>query len=265
MKNGVLLSIDIGTSGGRVVIFDLSGCLLGASKMALSLSIPKPGYAELDVEVLWGKVCGAIRSLGKMVDFRDVVGIGVSAQLGLVAIDGCGKALAPAITWMDRRALEQADSIRHLVGQDRIYSITGRRVDPELVACKVQWMQQYAPDLYRSTACFLSIKDYIVFRLTGELATDYVHASYTLLFDVQQKNWSQELCKALGIDRHKLPEVRYSSEVIGLVSKNAAAATSLCSGIPVIVGGPDGTVGAIGAGLVDAGSAVCVPISHGVG
>jgi xylulokinase len=159
---------------------------------------------------------------------------------------------------MDRRAVEQAAKIREIMGDASMHAITGRRVDAEHVACKILWLRDNSPDTFRATRCFLSIKDYLAYKLTGVLLTDPVHASYSLLFDIRKGEWSGEILDTLSIDRRRLPEVYPCDHTIGKLSRDAALATGLCEGIPVVAGGPDGTVGAVGAGLVDKGTAVNV-------
>lgn len=250
MENPLILCIDIGTSECRAQVFDPNGRVLGSASKPCEIQRPKPGWAELDVTNVWAATVEMIKEVGCQVNLERVAGIGVSAQLGLVILDKNGEPLGPAMTWMDRRAIDEANDIRRL-GDSQVYPISGRRCDPEHVACKALWLQRNAPDLYKLAACFISLKDYLVYCITGKIATDVVHASYSLLFDVHSRQWSDDLFKITGLDRGKFPDVFLSTQIIGNVSRQTAVLTGLVAGIPVVVGGPDGTVGALGAGLVD--------------
>ena len=110
------------------------------------------------------------------------------------------------------------------------------------------------PEIYRHTYKMLHAKDYIIFRMTGEFASEYSDASSTNLFDIQKKRWSNELIKDFGIRPSILPDLYPSTYVIGTVTATAAQATGLCEGTPVVMGGGDGSCACVGAGVVEVSS-----------
>lgn len=141
------------------------------------------------------------------------------------------------------------------VGLERGYRITGHRLSASYSAAKLLWVRENEPTLYDKTWKMVHAKDYVAFRLTGELVTDFSDGSSTNLMDIERKEWSQELLDAFEIDRSLLPNLVASTTVTGTVTKEAAIATGLAEGTPVVVGGGDGSCAAVGAGVVHPGEA----------
>jgi xylulokinase len=162
------------------------------------------------------------------------------------------------LTWQDRRAGKEADAIRTRLGDETILRITGRRVDPELAAARLMWFARHQPDACDKAELCLTLKDWLVLRLTGEAVTDPASASYSLLFDVMSGDWSASILDALELSPSLLPNIRPGDSLAGTITPAASAETGLSIGTPVAVGGPDGTVGGIGGGLTRPGVAVDV-------
>ncbi len=252
------MSVDVGSSGIKAAAFDLRGNPLDVEVQNCDYLPAAPGFYELDPDETWRRTTEAVRRLLRRVPLRGVAAVGVSAQLGLVAVDRSGKPLRPAITWMDHRAAAEAKLIRQRLGEAALYRVTGRRATGELLAAKVLWIKQYEPAVYDRTVRFDSLKDYLVTRLGGQPGTDPAHASYTLLYDVVRGIWDEGILQELGIDLSRLPQVLPAETIVGQVSKEAAELTGLVAGTPIVLGGPDGTVGGLGAGLIGVGASVNV-------
>ncbi len=133
----------------------------------------------------------------------------------------------------------------------------GHRASPAYTAPKILWVRRHQPDLYAQAVCFLQPKDYLVYRLTGEFATDYSDASGTLLFDLVNRRWHQPFLDALKLDAAILPRLLASPDVAGTVTEAAAAATGLAAGTPVVIGGGDGACAGVGAGVIEPGDCYC--------
>lgn len=187
---------------------------------------------------------------------KQISGIGVTGALSLVIADDSGEPLRPALLWQDRRAIAESNSILHDAGADALYATAGRQVDPEQNACKLMWIKAHEPELLRRAATTYGIKDWIVERLCGGRFTDRTTASYTLLFDVYRDAWNLDLVRSLGIPEAVLPPVVAGQVQAGTVTRQVAAETGLPEGVPVAVGGPDGTMGALGSGMAAPGMAV---------
>ncbi len=236
-----VLSVDVGTTGVRVAAIDLAGTMRGMRSESI------PPAPEIDAEQLWQTVARLLRET--TAEAVPVHAVGCAAQLALVLLGIDGRPVRPAMTWMDARAQEQAERLDRIFGHDALVQRCGRGAHPELVAPKLAWVAKHEPEALRRTRAVLTLKDYMVYRLTGRMGTDYVHASYTLLFDIAALQWAEDLIDAVGAAPAWLPPVRWPSEVVGPVMGDAARETGIASGTPVVAGGPDGTVGMVGLGL----------------
>ncbi len=139
--------------------------------------------------------------------------------------------------------------------REGIYTRSGHIASPAYSAPKILWVRDEQPELFRETVCFLQPKDYAVFRLTGELATDYSDASGTLLFDLLTRTWIPEFLDKLELSVDLLPRLYASNQVVGRVTAQAAAACGLAAGTPVVIGGGDGSCASVGAGVLAPGQA----------
>ena len=269
-----LLGVDSGTSSCKAVVFTLDGEVVAEGVARHTIHHPRSGWAEQDPLEWWSAAAQAIREALRRGGVRgeDVVGLSVDSQReAVVPIDREGSVLWRSIIWLDERAVSQQREIEERVGRERILEVTGLPSDFIFSAPKILWLKENLPNVYGRTYKFLSAKDYIIFRLTGEVATDYTMASRTMLLDIRRGAWSEELCEAMDIDVDLLPRIVGSWEVVGEVTREAAEVTGLKPGTPVAAGGGDRPCEALGAGAVreglvnvgtGTGSAFEVPISE---
>jgi len=255
-----ILAHDLGTTGDKATLFDDAGNLVASHLESYSVAYPQANWAEQDPADWWRAVCLSTRALltESRVNPREIVAVCFSGQMmGIVPIDSAGAVLRPAIIWADQRAVAKADFITERCGFTRVYQLTGHRVSPAYTAAKILWVKHHQPEIYARTCKFLCAKDYIVFRLTGRLVTDYSDASGSNVFDLAQRAWSTDLLAEMGLDVAQLPDVHASTDVVGEVTRAAAEETGLVPGTPVVIGGGDGPCAAVGAGVVVPGVAYC--------
>ena len=250
-----ILAIDIGTSRTRARLFDLRGEVLDEASRPAATESPFAGAAELDCEALWRDLVGtatALRTAG-----LEIAALGVTAQLGTIFIDESGGVLQKAMLWADTRAQAEAQEFEQAFGEEA-YAVSGRRMAPELAAPRLLWLRRRRADVFQRVRRIASIKDFVVERLTGAVVTDETHASYTGLFDVEERRWSARLMRRAGCDPALFARVGFASGKAGGLVKAAAAELGLAPGVPVAIGAPDGTSGAIGAGAIRPGVTVDV-------
>ncbi|HSN77861.1 MAG TPA: FGGY-family carbohydrate kinase, partial [Anaerolineae bacterium] len=186
----------------------------------------------------------------------DVAAVSFSGHMnGAVLVDAAGAPLRPAIIWADQRAASQTELIRDRCGEAEVYQLTGNRISPAYTAAKLLWIKEHQPEIYRHTRWVLQAKDYAAFLFSGVIATDFSDASLTLLLDLAGRRWAETLLDQLGLDAAMLPPISPSAQVIGEVTAQAAAATGLRPGTPVVIGGGDGACATVGAGSVRPGDA----------
>jgi xylulokinase len=179
-------------------------------------------------------------------------------MLGYVFLDASLNPLGPAILYLDNRASKEAGEFSSLLPGDELYRRTGRRAGAELLAPKLRWVRTHEPGRIERVRRIIGLKDYLVFRLTGELISDYAHLNYTLLYDLQRNRMDEELCAAAGADPWWFPEPVSASAIAGRVDRGGAEETGIPEQVPVICGSIDGTTAMYGCGLLQPGAAAFV-------
>ena len=247
-----LMGIDVGSTGTRAVIVRPDGTVVGAATGDHQpMRMDNPGWAEQDPEDWWEATTFAVQ--GALIEAglkgSDIKAVGLSGQMhGVVLLDGANAVLRPALIWCDQRSQPQCDWITAQVGSERLIQLVSNPALTGFSAPKLLWIRDHEPAIFDRAAHFLLPKDFVRYRLTGEFATDVSAASGTLLFDVSNRRWSQEMLSALGIDPELLPQVYESPKITGTVTREAALLTGLVAGTPVVGGAGDQ-----GGGLVDSG------------
>ncbi len=253
----LLLGLDVGTTSVKAGLFDPAGACLAVAGEEYRLDHPAPDRAELDAEVYWRAARAAVRravaAAGAGRD--DVTALAVSSQgETVVPVDDAGRALAPAIVWLDNRAMAEAREIEEAFGEDRVYEVTGvPSVAPTWPACKILWWRRHEPAVFAAARRFLLVEDVLLHRLTGRFVTEGGVQCTSLLFDIRERRWWDEMLTAVGIDRGRLPELVRPGDVVGPLVADAAAALGLSPRVRVVAGGMDQGAGAVGVGNVGPG------------
>ncbi len=252
-----LIGIDIGTSGTKTLLIDPEGRIRASVTVEYPSYAPKPAWSEQEPEDWWKATCRSIKMALRKAEVKgdQVGGIGLSGQMhGSVFLDAKGEVLRRAILWNDQRTGAECDQITQAAGGRRkLIRLVSNPALTGFTAPKVLWVRKHEPRIYERAAKVLLPKDYVRYRLTGQFATEVSDASGTLLLDVQKRKWSKKLLGLLDIDADLLPEVFESPEVSGRLTKQAAKATGLAEGVPVVGGGGDQAAGAVGNGIVRRG------------
>jgi xylulokinase len=257
MADPRFLGLDVGTSGVKAVLVGLSGDVVAAATSPLTLDAPRPGWAEQDPEDWWTASAAAIREVVAAAP-GGVSAIGISGQMhSSVFLDADGAVIRPALLWCDGRTTDQCREITERAGgEDRLREWVRNPALEGFTLPKVLWLRDREPAAYERLATVLLAKDYIRYRLTGEIATEPSDASGTLMFDPAGRRWSDDILAAVDLSASLLPPVGGSSEVLGRVTPEGSSATGLTEGTPVVGGGADNACGAAGVGVVTPGGAV---------
>jgi xylulokinase len=251
-----LLGIDLSTSTAKALIINIQGQVIGVGSTPLSVSTPKPLWSEQDPEAWWQGTIASIRQVLEKtgVSSSQIAAIGLTGQMhGLVVLDENGKVLRPAVLWNDQRTGEQCDEIRARIGKEQLIQTTGNDALTGFTAPKILWVKEHEPEIFAKICHILLPKDYIRYRLTDIFAMDKADGSGTILFDLKQRTWSQEILAALDIPRQWLPPTYEGPEFTGHVSPEASELTGLKAGTPVVAGGGDQSAQAVGVGAVRPG------------
>ncbi len=248
-----ILAHDLGTSGDKATLFTTDGQLVGSVVAAYPCQYTAGNRAEQNPEDWYGAVCRTTRGLMERISPADVVGVSFSGHMmGMVLLDGQGQLLRPAIIWADQRATREQEILTQRVGDQRFYEITGNRNNPTNSVCKIMWSEAN-DNLTSPVGKVLNCKDYLVYRLTGSLGTDYSDASGTGIFDLNTFTWSEEILEAAGIGADVMPQLYASTDLAGGITRQAALDTGLLEGTPVFCGCGDGTAASVGSGIAQVG------------
>ncbi len=257
MADAVFLGLDIGTSAIKAILVSTAGDVVRSSVAPLSLSTPRPGWAEQDPEAWWHASARAIRDVLRDQSAR-VAAVGLSGQMhSSVFLDREGAVIRPALLWCDGRTTAECREITQRAGgEDALREWVRNAALEGFTLPKVLWLRKHEPRAFGRLAKILLAKDFVRYRLTNVLATEPSDASGTLMFDPARLQWSSEVLKAVDVSPTLLPDVGGSASVLGRVSSEAAAKTGLAEGTPVVGGGSDNACGAAGVGVVAPGEAV---------
>jgi xylulokinase len=265
MKKKFILTFDLGTTGNKAALFDNNLNLIHKTKIEYPIYYPKKGWAEQDAHDYWQSVIKATKTIMKenTINPSDIQGLIFDCQMNCtVPIDDMGEPLMRAISWLDTRASKitkefrkgfikiSGFGVRNLL---RFIKITGGApgINGKDPISHILWLKENKPDLYGSTYKFLSVKDYVIFKCTGNAVISRDLANTFWLMDTNPEilNWSEKLLKRFDIDVNKLPEIKKSTEIAGSLTKEAADLLDLKE-IPIIVGSGDISAAAIGSGAI---------------
>ncbi len=251
-----LLGIDVSTTATKALLTDTAGRVVAIGSTGYAFETPRPGWTEQSPDLFWEGTVKSIRAALAQAGARaqDILAVGLTGQMhGLVLLDASGAVIRPCILWNDQRTAQQCAEITSRVGAAHLIQITGNPVLTGFTAPKLLWTRECEPENYARIAHLLLPKDYARYKLSGEYWTDVADASGTSLLNVRERRWSDEILAALDIPRAWLPEVTESPTVSSRVSAEAAAATGLLAGTPIVGGAGDQAAGAVGNGIVREG------------
>lgn len=252
----LFLAVDLGTTNVRSIIFDETGGIVSCASRELRIYGSHPQTAEQVPEEIWEAILGSMKDcLGSSnVAREDIAVLSLCAQMhGVTVIDRDGNALVPLITWLDRRAAPQSELLGAKLGSYEIYRRTGCPVLYSYPCAKILWIRQNLPRVFAEGYKFLSAKDYVVYRMLGEAYIDRSTASGSQLFDIRRLTWDEMMLKAAGLDEDSLPVLCDETDLVGEVSSELAAHSSLKNGTPIVIGASDAASSNIGLGVIREG------------
>jgi xylulokinase len=256
MSRGLLVSIDVGSSGVRASAFTVDGKLVALGKSTYPTWYPCPGRAEQDAA---GYVSATVESLRSMVSSLghddNIVAIGLTGQCPTyVPVDVDGSPVGMAWTYQDNRSEAEALQLRERFGNDAMHRMTGQSVLAFYILPKMLWHRLHQPQSFARIAHVLQPRDFVAMYLTGELTTEETHADSTLLYDLREHRWNTSLMEQLEIDSSlMLKSVLCAWEQAGSLRAAVAEDVGLPADIPVVIGAADSQCCSLGTGAVDPG------------
>lgn len=252
----LVMGIDLGTSGLKVLLMDESASIKAIHTCSYTYDTPHYGYAEQDPEIWWNYCCDTIITALASCPGDDIVSISFSGQMhGLVMLDDQMKPIRKAILHCDTRSAKQVAEISNSLDIEVQKQVLMNAVFTGYLLPSLLWVREHEPENFQKIRYVCLPKDYIKYKLSGTVSTDYSDASGTLAFDVKNLRWAEEILLQFGFSPAIFPPCYESSEPVGSVTREAAKITGLPAGALIIAGGGDQVMQNIGNGMLSAGDA----------
>ncbi|GAC1461192.1 MAG: xylulokinase [Ktedonobacteraceae bacterium] len=251
-----LLGIDVGTTNTKAVVFDTDTGQVRAQGHARTITRhPTKVESEFDANELWNAVVQCLQQAIAQCDFPEQIRAIAVASMGEAGfpLDAQGNVLYPAIAWHDPRTTAQAQWWSDTLGRERLYTITGHVLQPMFGINKLLWLRDNRPDVFRNMHQWLSIEDFVLWKLSGRMVTDYSIASRTMMFDQQTLTWSNTLFDHIGMSTNKFPSTVTSGTAIGPIAKHLADEMGLSPTTTIVTGGHDHLCAALAVGVMQPG------------
>lgn len=262
-----VIGVDLGTSAVKLLLINSNGEVAQEVSKSYPLIQEKSGYSEQKPEDWVEKTTEGLKDLIQQFDgnVEDIEGISFSGQMhGLVLLDENNEVLRNAILWNDTRTTEQCQQIYDTVGKEQLLSITKNPALEGFTLPKILWVKQNEREIFAKASVFMLPKDYLRYRLTGEIHSEYSDAAGTLILNVAEKKWSTEICDLFDIKPELCPPLVESHGFVGTITADVATKTGLSEATKVFAGGADNACGAIGSGILSEGRTLCSVGTSGV-
>lgn len=251
-----VLGLDIGTTSTIGILIRLPGEVLGLTSRPVTLRSPHAGWAEEDPNQWWENACAITRELIATSGIApgEIHAVGVTGMLpAVVLLDGNGELIRPSIQQSDGRCGEEVAELAAEIAEDVFLARAGNGINQQLVTAKLRWLEKHEPDGFKRIATVFGSYDYINWRLTGVKAVEQNWALEAGFTDLSTQDIADDLVALAHIPRSAVPPRRLSHQILGAVTADAAAATGLKAGTPVVGGAADHIASALCAGVVAPG------------
>ncbi|WAL58890.1 gluconokinase [Thermocoleostomius sinensis] len=254
MNNSYFIGVDVGTTSTKAIVFSVTGEMKSISNRGYPIAVPRPGWAEQDPEEIFSDVLLAVREAVRQANIAksEVAAIGFSGAMhSLIAVNAEGQPLTPAIIWADNRSIAQTTRLKQDGTGQALYRRTGTPIHPMSPLTKLLWMREEAIEMFQQAARFISIKEYIFYKLFDRFIVDYSIASATGLFNLKQQQWDAEALDYVGIAPDRLSELVPTTYVLRGFKREYAETMGIDADTPMVVGASDGVLANLGVGAIN--------------
>ncbi|MEO7991236.1 MAG: gluconokinase [Chryseolinea sp.] len=250
-----IIGIDIGTGSTKAVAVSTKGEVLCTSQVSYPTLNPKPGYSEQAPELIWQAFIKCIVRVVNQLHHQPK-GIALSSAMhSVIGVDENGQALMNMITWADNRSALIAEKIKASSSGEMLYEQTGTPIHPMSPLCKIIWLRENEPGLFQQIHKFISIKEYIWFKLFSVFEIDHSIASATGLFDIERLVWNENALQQCEISADKLSQPVSTSHMRSEVLESIHKQLGIDRNISFIIGGSDGCMANVGSFAIEPGIA----------
>ncbi|KAF2958569.1 xylulose kinase [Thermotoga sp. Ku-13t] len=252
----LFVGLDLGTTGVKGLLVNTEGKILAIHGEKLSLSTPKPAWAEQNPHDWWNAVVKVLKGLSSEASRigGTIRAIATSGQMhSLVIIDRENRVLRDAILWCDQRTYAECEEATNLLGgEEQVLKMVGNPILTGFTLPKLLWLRKNEPEVYEKIHKMMLPKDFINFMLTDNVTTEHSDASGTTMYDVSRMRWNDDVLSALKIKKEILPEILPSNGIVGKVKREIAEELNLKDAV-VVAGGADNACAALGVGVIKPG------------
>jgi len=256
VETDIVIGLDSSTTATKAIAWTRDGAIAGTGRSPIPLASLGADRYEQNPDDWWSAATIALGELAQQINPERIAAIAVANQRETFApLASTGQPVRPAIVWLDQRCRSEVAWLVDRAGADTLHRISGKPPDTAPVAYRIAWMLRSEPELFRSTAVFADVHSYLAWRLTGEFRASWASADPLGLFDMERKDWSEELLQVLELRREQLPALAPPCSPIGEVNARAASETGLRKGTLVVAGGGDGQAAGLGVNCLHSSSA----------
>lgn len=251
-----MIGVDIGTTSTKAVLFKEDGTIVASANEGYPLYTPTPETAEQDPEEIFAAVLGAVRKVMKKsgVSPDSILFVSFSAAMhSVIPVGADHKPLMHSMTWADNRSAEWSEKLKNEFGGHDIFLRTGTPIHPMSPLTKLLWLRHEQPELFKQAAKFISLKEYVFYKLFGEYIVDYSIASCTGLLNLEQLDWDEGALSVAGITADRLSRIVPTTHEIRGLKPAYAKEMGLSPDTPFIVGANDGVLSNLGVNAIDPG------------
>lgn len=256
VKNQLLLGIDIGTSGCKLVVFDEGGNVKANASQSYQTYYSGAGFVEQNADDWWIAVVRGLSNIFSISKIKpnDISAIGLAGQSPTcLPVDKNGLPLRKAMIWLDTRSINQVQQMTTVISEDDFIQTSGNPVAAPYVIPKIKWIEDNEPEIYAATDKVLQSHSFIGYKLTGVFYQDLSTCNGYHIFNIAKGTLDADIARQLNLSIDLIPEIVSCHQIIGSVSAEASKITGLPHGIPVTAGGLDAACCTLGAGVLTPG------------
>lgn len=255
MQQPYVIGIDIGTGSTKGVAVTHSGSVLASAQVHYQTAVTNPFFSEQDPEVIWQAFVATLQKISMQLQQPPAAVSLSSCMHSLILMDASAHPLTPNITWADRRSAAIADTLRQAPEGEALYRATGMPLHAMSPLCKIAWFYKNEPATFQKAAYFISIKEYIWYKLFSVYEVDYSIACATGLFDITNNHWFQPALAFCGIKASQLSFPVVTDYMRTGLPEAIASLLHLPPGVPFCIGASDGCLANVGSSALQEGTA----------
>ena len=250
-----VIGIDIGTGSAKAIAIDSKGTIIGNSQFFYPSKTARPGFSEQDPKVIWKAFADCVKKIINDIKYPPVSISFSSAMHSLMVMDKNNKPITSLITWADTRSGDIAQRIRKLPEAEKLYRTTGTPIHSMTPLCKIIWLKENAPEIFEAAFKFISIKEYLWYKLFKVYEIDHSIASATGLFDIGNLKWNNFSMQLCAINSSQLSEIVPTGFVRKNVDSSVSSLLNISSKTLFCIGASDGCLANVGSYAVGKGTA----------